>query len=93
MDCLVKVFSVFTLISWSRISIEARDFAPALIWDKVMFENGQPSSEHNYRVPVMAIGPLNNTLVVFVEDRLHGAVDSQPKNIVYRYSQDLGNTW
>ena len=73
--------------------IRTRNIAPVIESDQVLFQNGHPSSNLNYRIPVIAIGPLNHTLVAVVEQISGGTSTTLPVNIVYRYSEDFGTNW
>ena len=85
-------FAVIIVLHICSTSL-SRNFTPAVVYDALVFQNGHPFSYQNYRIPVLAVGPVNQTLVVVVEQRLFGTGDHQPKNIVYKYSEDFGITW
>ncbi|XP_063722183.1 sialidase-1-like [Symsagittifera roscoffensis] len=85
---------VFLLVCFLAIKVAfPRDLNPVLVYDVTVMQNGFPQSGLNYRIPVVAIGPLNGTLVVVLEQRLGGTSDGVPKNIAYKYSEDNGITW
>ena len=80
---------IFAAIEYTK----ATYLSPVLVYDVTVMQNGLPQSWLNYRIPVVAAGPLNSTLVVVVEQRLGGTSDEVPKNIAYKYSEDNGITW
>ena len=85
---------VFLLVCFLAIKVALPlDLNPVLVYDVTVMQNGFPQSGLNYRIPVVAVGPLNGTLVVVVEQRLGGTSDGIPKNIAYKYSEDNGITW
>ncbi len=89
----VGIYSKIVVLVLAITVKDARMINPDVLSDRVVFQNGIPFSYQNYRIPVLAFGPLNQTLVVVVEERLYGTGDYQPKNIAYKYSDDFGITW
>ena len=85
-------FLIF-LVFLQFVSIFTRDISPVVVYDVMVMKNKLPESVAEYRIPILAIGPLDNTLVMFAEARLTSSSDHSPKNIVYKYSTDNGFTW
>jgi len=75
------------------ISRGVNELDPVLSYEVTVMQNGIENRNANYRIPVLAIGPINRTLFVAVEERLGGNGDYNPKNIAYKYSEDNGITW
>ena len=73
--------------------VSGHDLAPVLTYEVTVMQNGIPEDNYNYRIPINAIGPQNGTLFVVAEQRIGGNGDYDPKNIVYKYSEDNGITW
>ena len=87
------IYAIFIFIFDTIDYTKATYLSPVLVYDATVMQNGLPQSWLNYRIPVVAVGPLNGTLVVVVEQRLGGTGDGVPKNIAYKYSEDNGITW
>ena len=73
--------------------IRPRELDPVVVYDVMVMKNNLPEYVQEYRIPIMALGPINNTLVMFAEARLASSSDQSPKNIVYKYSTNNGFTW
>lgn len=87
--CFFCIFFFFFQLG----SIWTREINPVVVYDVMVMKNELPETVHEYRIPILAIGPLENTLVMFAEARLGSSSDYASKNIVYRYSTDKGFTW
>ena len=74
-------------------AFESREMNPVVVFDVMVMKNELPETVHEYRIPIMAIGPIDSTLVMFAEARLGSSSDYAAKKIVYRYSTDDGFTW
>ena len=83
---LIVTSCCFQLISGTEIN-------PVVVYDVMVMKNELPKSVHEYRIPILATGPIDNTLVLFAEARLGSSADYAPKNIVSKYSTDNGFTW
>ncbi len=96
--CAIAVFVFIWRLSQkfdlSRSSEDAyylnRQSPVSLLYDVPVFTHDRHSK---HRIPVLAMGPISATLVLFVEQRIHNISDSAAKNIAYKYSTDGARTW
>ena len=87
------LIGIFILQWCCLMMVSGHDLAPVLTYEVTVMQNGIPEDNYNYRIPIIAIGPQNGTLFVVAEQRIGGNGDYDPKNIVYKYSEDNGITW
>ena len=93
-DDIHCTFSTLTLlVSLFSITTQARDLEPVVVYEVMVMKNRLPESVAMYWIPIMAIGPIDSTLVLFAEARLASSNDFSTKNLVYKYSSDNGFTW
>jgi sialidase-1 len=76
------------------IKPDVKKLNPRILSDDMVFKNNlSPDNITAFRIPILAMGPKRNTLVLFTEHRLSSAHDLAAKHISYKYSKDGGVSW